>query len=226
MKLRVANSGSSGNCYALYSDSGRILLLDCGVSTKEIKKLVEWKTSSIDGCLVTHIHSDHLKPKTEDDLSLMGIYVCKAYAVNGRSTLHEYIGDFETYSFNVPHDGTPCVGYMINVDKKVVLYITDAEYIKWNFERFKPHTIIIECNYQEEYVDMDEQKSAHVFRGHMSLKTCIDFLKANQTDALKNVVLCHLSRDNADPNECITAVSEALPDVTVSVASKGMEIEL
>ena len=53
--LRNIATGSSGNAYALINDN-EILLLDLGVSTKEIKKSIDFRVSDIVGCVVSHKH--------------------------------------------------------------------------------------------------------------------------------------------------------------------------
>ena len=57
MFIRCAGSSSSGNCYALYSDDGRILLIDAGLPIQEIKKCVNFSITNIVGCLVSHGHT-------------------------------------------------------------------------------------------------------------------------------------------------------------------------
>ena len=39
MLLKIAKTGSDGNAFALYSDSGEILLIEAGVDIRTIKKL-------------------------------------------------------------------------------------------------------------------------------------------------------------------------------------------
>lgn len=53
--LKTIATGSSGNCHALISDK-EILLLDLGVSAKEIKKAIDFRVMDISGCLVSHNH--------------------------------------------------------------------------------------------------------------------------------------------------------------------------
>ena len=57
MFIRCAGSSSSGNCYALYSDDGQILLIDAGLPIQEIKKCVNFSITNIVGCLVSHGHT-------------------------------------------------------------------------------------------------------------------------------------------------------------------------
>lgn len=56
MFLRTIATGSRGNCHALISDAGEILLLDLGVSENTIKSGIGWKISDVVGAVVTHKH--------------------------------------------------------------------------------------------------------------------------------------------------------------------------
>lgn len=54
-----------------------------------------------------------------------------------------------------------------------------------------------------------------------------EFLRVNQTDELRNVILCHLSADNADQEEMLRQVQTVVGDsVNVYIANKGLEVEL
>lgn len=57
MFMRVINTGSQpGNCYALKSESGETLLLDCGCRYSEILKGISYRISDVLGCLISHEH--------------------------------------------------------------------------------------------------------------------------------------------------------------------------
>ena len=57
MFMKVINTGSQpGNCYALKSESGEILLLDCGCKYSEILKGISYRISDVLGCLISHEH--------------------------------------------------------------------------------------------------------------------------------------------------------------------------
>ena len=135
---------------------------------------------------------------------------------------------FSMKAFEVPHDGTDnCGVFILCPDGHKILYLTDLEFCKYNFKKLKVNTIMVECNYQEKYLAKDEAKTNHVLRGHMSEKTCIEFIKANQTEDLKNVVLCHLSQGSCDSSEVKLNVQEIVGDkVRTIVAEKGVDIVL
>lgn len=56
MKLKCLATGSSGNCYLLQTDNGETLILDCGISIKEIKKGLDWNIRGIKGVIISHTH--------------------------------------------------------------------------------------------------------------------------------------------------------------------------
>lgn len=58
MRLYVAGSSSSGNCYLLY-DEREILILECGVPFKNINGLPFFDLEKVVGCVISHEHCDH-----------------------------------------------------------------------------------------------------------------------------------------------------------------------
>lgn len=56
MLLKCNGSGSCGNGYALISDDGEILLLECGVPKKNMLKSISYQVNKVVGCLVSHEH--------------------------------------------------------------------------------------------------------------------------------------------------------------------------
>lgn len=57
MFMKIINTGSqSGNCHALKSESGEILLLDCGCKYTEILRGISYRISEVSGCLLSHEH--------------------------------------------------------------------------------------------------------------------------------------------------------------------------
>lgn len=58
--IKTLATGSKGNCYVV-DDGYTVLLLECGISFKEIQRALDFNTRDIKGCLVTHSHQDHCK---------------------------------------------------------------------------------------------------------------------------------------------------------------------
>lgn len=125
------------------------------------------------------------------------------------------------------NDGSecPCYGFLIeHEDMGKMLYITDTELVKWRFSGI--NHILISCNYQKKYIS-DSAKRTHVLRGHMELETVKDFIKANKSNVLRTVILCHLSSDSANPEECLSEVQNVVGEgVKCVVAAAGETVEL
>lgn len=234
MKLKCIATGSAGNCYTLTSNSGETLILDCGIPIKEIKKGLNWNIRNVVGCIVSHAHSDH--SKSVKDFEAMGIPVFAPY----RSLKPMIIGDYrlKVQAFDLTTidgrwthtnaDGSecPCYGFLItHPEMGKMLYITDTELIKWRFKDI--NHILLGVNYDKDLIDRDNTgKANHVFRGHLSIDTACDFVKANHSDSLQNVIMCHLSSENADRDSFIEKMKKVACGANVDVAEVGKSWDL
>ena len=231
MILKCLGSSSDGNCYLLFHND-EVLILDAGIPIKGIKRALNWQLGGIQGVLCTHGHLDHAK--SVKDFENMGIPVFKPYEKCYQIKLW---GGFKIKPFDLTdkngkfmhtnNDGSecPCYGFLIeHEDMGKLLYITDTELVKWRFSGI--NHILISCNYQKKYIS-DGTKRNHVLRGHMELETVKGFIKANKSNSLRTVILCHLSQESADPEECLAEVQTVVgEDVNVVVAEAGKEVEL
>lgn len=227
MFIRCIGTGSQqGNCYALYDNDGKILLLDLGLARKEILKGIDFNVTDVVGAVVSHEHGDHAK--AVKDFENMGIPVFKPFDETKACPLKIRYGSFGVQAFKVPHDGVPCYGFYITVDGHRILYATDFEYLPCSFKNVRLADMIVECNHQTELVDKGQAKYPHQIKGHCSLDTLIGkVIKENMTSDLRAVILCHLSGDSANPEECLSEVQKVVGEgVNVFVAHKGLEVEL
>lgn len=230
MKLKCIATGSAGNCYLLTSGSGETLILDCGIPIKEIKKGLNWNIKDVVGVLCTHKHLDH--SKSLNDFNSMGISVFAPYIIEkpmkiGNGYFRVQAFDLTTLDGSWTHtnaDGTPCPIYGFLITHKEMgrmLYITDCELIKWKFKDI--NHILLGVNYDKDLIDTDNPKANHVFRGHLSIDTACDFVKANHSDSLQNVIMCHLSEENADNDNFIEQMKKVACGANVGVAEAGKE---
>lgn len=231
MKLKCIATGSSGNCYTLTSDNGETLILDCGIPIKDIKKGLNWNIRNVVGCIVSHVHSDH--SKSVKDFETMGIPVFSPYITEKPMKIGN--GDFRIQAFDLTTldgrwthtnaDGSecPCYGFLItHPDMGRMLYITDTELIKWRFKGI--NHILLGTNYDKDLVNVDNQSKAnHVFRGHLSIDTACEFVKANISNDLQNVIMCHLSSENAEKDLFIEKMKKVARNANVDVAERNKE---
>lgn len=231
MKLKCIAAGSTGNCYTLTSDSGETLILDCGIPIKEIKKGLDWNIKDVVGVLCTHKHLDH--SKSVNNFKAMGIPIYEPYlkidymSMNmGGFTVKPF--DLTTIDGNWTHtnaNGEPCPIYGFLITHKEMgrmLYITDTNLIKWKFKDI--NHILLGVNYDKDLIDRDNTgKANHVFRGHLSIDTACDFVKANYSDSLQNVIMCHLSSENSDRDSFIEKMKKVACGANVDVAERDKE---
>lgn len=233
MKLKCIATGSTGNCYTLTSNSGETLILDCGIPIKEIKKGLNWNVKDVVGVLCTHKHLDH--SKSVKDFRQMGIPVFAPYLGDSRKSMN--MGEFTVKPFdlttidgNWTHtnaNGEPCpiFGFLItHPEMGRMLYITDCEVVKWKFKDI--NHILLGVNYDKDLIDRDTGKANHVFRGHLSIDTACDFVKANYSDSLQNVIMCHLSSENSDRDSFIEKMKKVACVANVDVAEAGKSWDL
>ena len=236
MILKTIGSGSSGNCHLLTASNGETLILDCGVPISEIKKGLNWNIRNVVGCVVTHRHGDH--SKSVEDLINMGIPVFRPYKplIMNQFLSNSYftvrIFDLTTIDGSWTHtdaNGEPCpiYGFLItHPEMGRMLYITDCELIKWKFKGI--NHILLGVNYDKYLIDRDNTgKANHVLRGHMSIDTACKFVEANYSpDDVQNVIMCHLSEENADKDNFIEQMKKVAIRSNVDVAEPCKEWEL
>lgn len=162
--------------------------------------------------------------KSVDDFKRYGISVFDPYK-DDKFERKKTFGRFEIYPFELVHD-VPCFGFYIrHKDIGSFVYLSDTEYCKYRFPRV--NHILVEANYDKRIIDSSHPAKEHILRGHLELQTTKDFISANKTPDLRNIILCHLSSENADPETMQKEVqSVAGKWVNVAVAHAGFEVEL
>ena len=209
MDIKIIASGSRGNAY-LIGDGHTLLLLDAGIPFKRIQIGCGFRTSKIDGCLVTHRHGDHSAaiPKliargiaVYSNADVVGLYE----GVQELTALKEHtIGTFRILPFEAEHD-VPCYGYQVTsaATGEKLVYITDSAYVKYTFSGLTH--IMIEANYDEDIMlgNVRDEKipfslAERVAGTHMSIDTLIDLLRANDMTKVRQIYLLHLSDNNSD----------------------------
>lgn len=219
--LQIAGTGSSGNTYLL-TCNGETLVIDCGIRFLSVKKMLNFNIRGIVGAVVTHRHGDHSKAIPEYEKA--GIEVWKPYKDENLLQIKRF-GGFTCKSFPCIHD-VPCVGYLIEHHDSglKMLYATDTEYVKYTFRGLT--AMLIEMNHSDEYIDKNAAKYSHVKQGHLEKQTTIDCIRANMNEKMRNIILCHLSRD-ADPTEFMESVQNIVPEtVKVDVAKRNLIVDL
>ena len=238
MKLHVLGSSSSGNCYLLESEK-ECLILEAGISFKEVKKKLNFDVSKIVGLLVTHEHGDHAK-YIKDYLNT-GIPIvmskgtasktCGYFAECVESEEHVQLGSFSIFAFEVHHDAAEPLGFLITHHEfGTLVFLTDSYYCDFRFGQ--PNNILVECNYKQSILDdnfgggkINKSLRDRTMKSHFELSNTKEFLRSNDSRFLKNVVLLHLSDRNSDARMFQQECQEVTNKPTY-VAEPGLTINL
>lgn len=212
-------SGSSGNLYSV-SDDNSTLLLECGLPWKEVQKALNFKTSQVAGCLITHAHQDHAK--SVGDLARHGVDVyasietlealdCEGYRFHILEPERACrVAEWSILPFPSVHDSPGSMGFLISKQVAVprgemfytiverLLFLTDTAYCAYTFPLCDIWAV--ECSYDEEILEENVREGrvnphlANRMRAsHMSLRTLKDMLRANDLSRLREVWLLHRS---------------------------------
>ena len=178
-------------------------------------------------------HSRSLK-----DFKSMGIPVFAPYEKFEPHFYTKIYGEFDVKDFpltttdnrwthtNADGSECPCYGFLItHPEMGRMLYVTDTNLIKWKFKGI--NHILLGTNYDKDLVNVDNQSKAnHVFRGHLSIDTACEFVKSNNSNDLQNVIMCHLSSENADSDSFIEKMKKVAKNANVDVAVAGKSWDL
>lgn len=231
-KLKVISSGSHGNSYILEYDNEQ-LVIELGISWKEILKELNYNLANITACLVSHKHQDHAKSVSNAIKSGLSVYSCQdVQSIHSdvkvlQRGLKTQIGAFLVQPIPMQHN-VECIGFLIiTPDKQKILFATDTNSIPYRFKNL--NHILVESNYSDELIIdnmCDDKYSRSASENHMEINDTIDFVKNNYSSSLMNVVLLHLSSGNADEKQFVEKVKHELGMNNVFVAKEGLELTL
>ena len=223
MRLCSIASGSSGNCIYVGSDCAHVLI-DAGISGRRVEaglNSLELTGRDLDGILITHEHSDHIKG--------LGViarkYGIPIYATGGtvdamvrsgslgkipegifreiREDEPFLIKDLVVNPFTIPQDAAQPVGYRLECGEHSVGIATDLgkynEYIIENLQNLD--ALLLEANHDIRMLQVGRypyylKQRIMGDRGHLSNENAGQLLCRLLHDNLKAVFLGHLSKEN------------------------------
>lgn len=227
LKFLCLGSGSSGNCYCLWTEHTGILI-DVGIGYRSLRRYFQiygLNIADFQAVFITHDHADHIKSvgKLANDCglpifatSLVHEGIARNYCVSPKLKSEQKffvekktpfeLGDFRITPFPVPHDSNDCVGYTIEADGVRFCLATDVGHVT---EQIKEEVslanyLVLESNHDHEML-MAGPYPAHLKgriageTGHLSNNEAAELLANYASPALKHVWLCHLSEENNHP---------------------------
>ena len=224
-------SGSSGNCYLLYTESEG-LIIDHGIGTKTMKKYFREygiPLSLVKYVLVTHDHADHVKSvgkfSMETDLDIhatkrVHVGINNNYCVRYKVPVAHArciepnvpftLGEFHVMPFSVPHDSADNIGFLIETQGIKFCLMTDVGHVTEEMGQMigQANYLVIEANYDVEMLEKGpypyilKQRISSPF-GHLSNEESARFVAEIYHAGMKNIMLCHLSENNNTPERAM-----------------------
>jgi len=213
IKITTIATGSTGNCYHI-TDGETSLLLEAGISYRNIQKSLNFKTRDIAGVLISHEHQDHCKAVKDVARAGLNIYM-SAGTKNALSINHHRIktvqnqkpftlGTWTILPFDVEHDVSEPYGFLLaNKAGDKLLFATDTYYIRYRFPGLTH--IMVECNYSLSILNeniasgrVHKAMKGRLLQSHFSLENVKEFMKANDLSKVQEIHLLHLSDSNSD----------------------------
>lgn len=233
LEVTVLASGSSGNALLVRSGACSVLV-DAGLSARRLTScLLSCGTDpgSLSGILLTHEHGDHTKglkvfvekhnvpvfanPLTADHLKRTGIRASWNLFSSGAGFA---LGTIEVLPFSVPHDAADPVGFVLRSKGMGFGVLTDLGFAtRQVVESVRGvHALLIETNHDETLLQQDTKRPWSVKQrilsrhGHLSNAAAAELVVEVATDALRHVLLGHLSRDCNSPELAVRTVGSRL----------------
>lgn len=233
LNVTILASGSSGNSLLLRS-GGCSVLVDAGLSARRLETLIAAcgvRVEELAAVLLTHEHGDHARgvkvlvakhgipiyatALTADSLRRTGVVAEWNVFASGATF---GLGALSVTAFSVPHDAADPVGFVIRAGGRGFAVLTDLGYAtRQVIETVRGvDGLLIETNHDEALLQQDKKRPWSVKQrilsrhGHLSNAAAADVVGQVATDALRHVVLGHLSRDCNSEELALSEVSRRL----------------
>lgn len=232
MRFEALASSSAGNAY-IVSDQDTRILLECGLSHKQLQKLSGFSLSQFQGCLVSHEHKDHAKSVADLIGRGMEVYMSEGTAealetegANRIGHLEQFrLGSLDIVPFTTFHDAAEPLGFLIKsrVDGDVLAFATDTVNLRYKFPGLT--ILAIEANYDKAILErcekLPEKVRRRISNTHMEIDTLCDYLRGLDLSRCREIHLLHLSDATSHEGHFINKVARAVPrGITVTASRK------
>lgn len=233
MKICSLASSSSGNCIYVGTDKTNILI-DCGISCKAMRTglaMLGIDPAGIEGILVTHEHTDHIKglgvvsrkykiPVYTTAETWGRILASGTTGAIDESLFREVVPDRDfvikdmiIHPFSTSHDAVQPVCYTFTKGKKKISVATDLGcYDSYIADKLKGSNVLfIEANHDVEMLKNGGypyylKKRILGDTGHLSNEMSGRLISDVMHKGLRYIILGHLSKENNRPEIALAAV--------------------
>lgn len=203
-------SSSKGNA-SLLRGKGVTILLDCGLTVKELQ-LAGVSISLLSAVFITHEHGDHSKGvksllkrgvdcyASAGTIEALDIDSPFMHAVKADTRFS--VGGLAVLPLAMIHDAIEPLGFLIASDTDKLLFATDTGYMPYKFKGLTH--LCIEANYSKKILVenvamgyLSEVVADRTTKNHLSLEQVEATIRECETESLKETHLLHLSDGNS-----------------------------
>jgi phosphoribosyl 1,2-cyclic phosphodiesterase len=228
LRFKNLGSGSAGNATLVEATCGQQvsrLLIDCGLSVRELSKrlaVAELSIGDVDAVFITHEHADHIGHAKSLALRT-GIPVWMSRGTALACQIHDWglntnqfqqasdcqtfaVGCLEVMPFTVPHDAREPLQLRCSDGAHHLGVLTDLGHGSSHVVKALQgcHALLLECNHDAELL---AQSSYPAFlkkriagpQGHLSNEESAQLVQALVHDHLNLIIAAHLSERNNRP---------------------------
>ncbi|MDB4876014.1 MAG: beta-lactamase domain protein [Gemmatimonadetes bacterium] len=228
----MLGSGSSGNAILIECDGSR-LLVDCGFGTRTLAgrlRSIGVEPESIDGCLITHEHSDHVKGAGAAAKRWgWGIYATPGTALAPElegAAVHKFdpgmtveFPRMTVATTATPHDANESVGFVVtsrSTGARAGLFYDIGHVSRAIADACESLDILVlESNHDDEMLRNGPyprflQARIACKTGHLSNRDAGVFARGSVSRGLNHLVLAHLSERCNAPDVALSSMRDAL----------------
>ncbi|WP_028543662.1 MBL fold metallo-hydrolase [Paenibacillus taiwanensis] len=237
LRFTVLSSGSTGNATVIQNDDAT-LMIDVGLSCKRTDELLKEQGLSgaaIDGILVTHEHSDHIKglgafsrkhnvpvyanEKTWEALEKHIGTIAEQNRIVMQTGEAKDFGDLRVESVGISHDAAEPVAYTFHEGDTKLSVTTDLGYMsdKVRDAIIDSDVMVLESNHDVEMLRMGRypwniKRRILGDMGHLSNEAAGEALCDAMTGNTRRVYLAHLSREHNQQDLAKMTVQNVMED--------------
>jgi phosphoribosyl 1,2-cyclic phosphodiesterase len=234
MRLWVLGSGSRGNAIVVESGESR-LMIDVGFGPRILKKRLDAAgiaPESIEACVITHEHSDHIRGATraarrwhwplfctEGTYANSRLAQLDTPAARIRSGVTVAFTDMDVTTFRTPHDAEDSIGVVVTSRSSGAraAIATDLGFASPTVRQMVRDVdmLVIESNHDDEMLangpyPVSVQRRIAGRTGHLSNAQCASLVRDAVTTQLRKVILAHISEENNTPRVAMDAMRPVL----------------
>jgi phosphoribosyl 1,2-cyclic phosphodiesterase len=250
VRFTILSSGSTGNATVVQSGEVK-LLIDAGFSAKKVEALLkerEVAASELDGILVTHEHSDHIKglgalarkhdlpiyanEKTWEELDKQIGQIAEGNKRVMETGSMQDFGTLKVESFGISHDAAEPVGYCFYEGDQKLSVATDLGYMSSKVKEkiIDSDALVLEANHDVEMLRMGHypwniKRRILGDKGHLSNDAAGEALGDVMTGKTKSVYLAHLSRDHNLMDLARLTVNNIIEERGISFVTNKLELK-